>query len=119
MITVPALCLCRGMDNALKAELPLLFSSILPVPFAFSRTGVLLGITTMLIVGACNSYTGVLMLRAAAITGHESYEGVAGAVGGRAWKVRTSWSNQIYNLKNYADRQIPKGSSYSYCFHLR
>lgn len=42
----------------------------------------------MLIVGACNSYTGVLMLRAAAITGHDSYEGVAGAVGGRSWKVR-------------------------------
>ena len=61
-------------------------SSILPVPFAFARTGVLLGLCTMLVVGLCNTYTSTLMLRAAALTGHDSYEGVAYAVGGRAWK---------------------------------
>ena len=64
------------------------------MPFAFARTGVLLGLCTMLVVGLCNTYTSTLMLRAAAITGHDSYEGVAYAVGGRAWKVtRLSLSN--------------------------
>ena len=60
---------------------------MLPVPFAFSRMGVLLGIVTMAIVAYSNSLTSVLLLRAAGLTGHDSYEGVAYAIGGRVWKV--------------------------------
>ncbi len=62
-------------------------SSVLPLPFAFSRTGILLGITTMLVVGYCNAHTCALLLRAAGRTGHDSYEGVAEAIGGKPWKV--------------------------------
>jgi hypothetical protein len=62
-------------------------SSVLPVPFAFSHMGVLLGVVTMAVVAYSNSLTSVLLLRAAGLTGHDSYEGVAQAVGGRAWKV--------------------------------
>ena len=49
--------------------------------------GVLLGIVTMAIVAYSNSLTSVLLLRAAGLTGHDSYEGVAYAIGGRIWKV--------------------------------
>lgn len=62
-------------------------SSVLPLPFAFSRTGILLGLVTMLVVGFCNAHTCMLLLRAAGSTGHDSYEGVAEAIGGRTWKV--------------------------------
>ena len=62
-------------------------SSVLPVPFAFSRMGVLLGIITMAVVAYSNSLTSVLLLRAAGLTGHDSYEGVAYAIGGKYWKV--------------------------------
>ncbi len=69
-----------------SCHLPLC-SSVLPVPFAFSRMGVLLGVLTMAAVAYSNSLTSVLLLRAAGLTGHDSYEGVAQAVGGRVWKV--------------------------------
>lgn len=59
---------------------------MLPVPFAFSRMGVLLGVLTMAVVAYSNSLTSVLLLRLAGLTGHDSYEGVAQVVGGRAWK---------------------------------
>lgn len=62
---------------------------MLPLPFAFSRTGILLGLVTMVIVGFCNAHTCMLLLRAAGSTGHDSYEGVAETIGGRPWKVQT------------------------------
>lgn len=68
----------------------MLSSSVLPLPFAFSRTGILLGLVTMLVVGFCNAHTCMLLLRAAGSTGHDSYEGVAEAIGGRTWKVRAA-----------------------------
>ncbi|CAK0750260.1 hypothetical protein CVIRNUC_001976 [Coccomyxa viridis] len=51
--------------------------------------GVLLGIVTMAVVAYSNSLTSVLLLRAAGLTGHDSYEGVAYAIGGKGWKVLT------------------------------
>ena len=81
-------------------------SSILPVPFAFARTGVLLGLCTMLVVGLCNTYTSTLMLRAAALTGHDSYEGVAYAVGGRAWKARMPLCAPVHIRCNAAARRL-------------
>ena len=65
---------------------PRLRSSVLPVPFAFSRMGVLLGVLTMAVVAYSNSLTSVLLLRAAGLTGHDTYEGVAQAVAGPVWK---------------------------------
>lgn len=50
--------------------------------------GVLLGIVTMAVVAYSNSLTSVLLLRAAGLTGHDTYEGVAYAIGGKYWKVR-------------------------------
>jgi len=61
---------------------------VLPVPFAFARMGVVPGVVTILVVAYSNTLTSSLLLRAAAHTGCFSYEGVAEAVGGRAWKVR-------------------------------
>jgi amino acid permease len=68
--------------------LGILGSSVLPVPWAFSRAGVAAGLGTSLAVAAANAYTGVLLLRAAAHTGRRTYEGVAEAAGGsRAWRL--------------------------------
>ena len=69
---------------------------MLPVPFAFSRMGVLLGIVTMAVVAYSNSLTSVLLLRAAGLTGHDSYEGVAYAIGGKGWKVHPSLRDKGY-----------------------
>ena len=63
-------------------------SSLLPLPYAFAKTGLLLGVTTMLVVAGCNAASCYWLLRAAHATGHDSYEGVAGAIGGKNWKVR-------------------------------
>lgn len=67
-------------------------SSVLPIPYAFSRSGVLLGIGTSVVVGGCNLVTCLLLLRVAHATGHDSYEGVALAIGGKPWKVLTQVS---------------------------
>ena len=58
------------------------------MPYAFSKTGVLLGIVVMLVVAGSNCLTSVLLLKAAGKTGKDSYEGVALAIGGNTWKVR-------------------------------
>lgn len=49
--------------------------------------GILLGVITAGVVAYSNTLTSVLLLRAAGLTGHDSYEGVAHAVGGPVWKV--------------------------------
>lgn len=72
--------------------LAILGSSLLPVPYAFSKTGVLLGILVMLVVAGSNCLTSLLLLRAAGKTGHDSYEGMALAIGGPTWKVLTQIS---------------------------
>lgn len=68
---------------------PMCCSSVLPVPFAISRTGVLMGLVTMLVVAFSNALTSILLLRAAGRTGHDTYEGVAEAAGGGLLKVGT------------------------------
>ena len=67
-------------------------SSVLPVPFAISRTGVLMGLLTMLVVAYSNALTSILLLRAAGKTGHDTYEGVAEAAGGPLLKVQLAVS---------------------------
>eukprot|EP00884_Botryococcus_braunii_P011112 jgi/Botrbrau1/20000/Bobra.200_1s0008.1 len=66
--------------------LAILGSSTLPIPFAFSRLGLLLGIFTMALVAACNAVSSHVLLRAAGSFHHDSYEGVAEAAGGRTLK---------------------------------
>lgn len=64
-------------------------SSVLPIPYAFSRLGVLYGLLTQLVVAICNATASVLLLDAASEVGHSSYEGVAEAIGGKTWKLLT------------------------------
>ena len=67
-------------------------SSLLPVPYAFSKTGVLLGILVMLVVAGSNCLTSLLLLKAAGKTGRDSYEGMALAIGGPTWKASETYS---------------------------
>jgi solute carrier family 38 (sodium-coupled neutral amino acid transporter), member 11 len=62
-------------------------SSVLPVPFAFSKIGVVTGLVTMAIVAYANELTSRLLTRAAAYSGKSSYEELAEWAGGRRWKV--------------------------------
>lgn len=64
----------------------LLGSSVLPVPYAFSRTGVLMGLLTAGLVSYANSLTAVLLINVAGATGKTTYESLAEKVGGRGWK---------------------------------
>lgn len=62
-------------------------SSILPIPFAISKTGVLVGCLTMVVVAWANDATSCMLIRAAGATGKPTYEALAEWAGGRAWKV--------------------------------
>lgn len=63
-------------------------SSILPIPFAVSKTGVLVGCLTMLLVSWANDATSCMLIKAAAATGKPTYEALAEWAGGKPWKVR-------------------------------
>lgn len=86
--------LARGSPRAVSDSEGPSRSSVLPVPFAFARMGVLPGVVTALVVAYANTLTSTLLLRAAAHTGCYSYEGIAEAVGGRVWKVSAARSLQ-------------------------
>ena len=62
-------------------------SSVLPVPYAISRTGVLMGVITAGLVSYANSLTGVLLVHVAGATGKKTYEALAEKLGGRGCKV--------------------------------
>jgi amino acid permease len=57
------------------------------MPFAIAKTGVLVGLLTMLVVGWACDATSCMLIRAAAATGRPSYESLAEWAGGRPWKV--------------------------------
>lgn len=61
-------------------------SSVLPLAWAFSVTGVVVGLSMLLIVAAANTYTCDILLHAARITGARDYEGLAFAVGGKPFR---------------------------------
>ncbi|KAI8464659.1 MAG: transmembrane amino acid transporter protein-domain-containing protein [Monoraphidium minutum] len=69
--------------------LGVLGSSVLPLPFAISKTGILLGCTTMVVVAWTNVATSCMLIRASARTGRLTYEGLAEWAGGRSWRVAT------------------------------
>ena len=58
---------------------------MLPIPYAFSRTGVSAGLLAALCVALCNTITSRLLLRVAARLHVFSYEKLAATVGGQAW----------------------------------
>ncbi|KAK9867720.1 hypothetical protein WJX84_002234 [Apatococcus fuscideae] len=60
------------LSAAATLTLSILGSSVLPIPFAFSKMGVLVGVLTMGIVASANCLTSTLLLRAALKTGHSA-----------------------------------------------
>lgn len=68
-------------------NLAIMGGSVLPMPYAMSKTGVLLGMLTMLLVALCNDYTTCLTISAAYTTGLDSFEALAYWAGGKHWKV--------------------------------
>eukprot|EP00195_Chlamydomonas_chlamydogama_P010179 CAMPEP_0202911386 /NCGR_PEP_ID=MMETSP1392-20130828/54859_1 /ASSEMBLY_ACC=CAM_ASM_000868 /TAXON_ID=225041 /ORGANISM="Chlamydomonas chlamydogama, Strain SAG 11-48b" /LENGTH=145 /DNA_ID=CAMNT_0049601869 /DNA_START=25 /DNA_END=459 /DNA_ORIENTATION=+ len=72
--------------------LAVLGSTILPVPYAFSKMGVIAGVTTMMLVAFVNASTCCMLIRAAAATGRYTYEELAYWAGGRKAKVLTQVS---------------------------
>jgi len=69
-------------------NLAIMGSSVLPMPYALSKTGVLVGMIIMLLVAVCNDYTTCLTISAAYTTGLDSFEALANWAGGPHWKVR-------------------------------
>ncbi|KAG2499638.1 hypothetical protein HYH03_002577 [Edaphochlamys debaryana] len=72
--------------------LGVLGSTVLPVPYAFSKTGVAAGAVTMGLVAAANDATCCMMVRSAAHTGFTTYEQLAGWAGGPKARVFTQVS---------------------------
>lgn len=70
-----------------------LCSTVLPVPYAFSKTGIGLGALTMGLVAVANDITCCMMIRAAAHVGCSTYEQLSEWAGGKKARVRamTSW----------------------------
>ncbi|MEW5318684.1 MAG: hypothetical protein WDW38_009886 [Sanguina aurantia] len=73
-------------------SLGVLGSTILPVPYAFSKVGVSVGCLTMAVVAAANDATCSMMIRAAAFTGLDTYEALAEWAGGPNFKKVTQAS---------------------------
>jgi len=57
------------------------------MPYAISRSGVVVGLVIMMLVAACNTFTTLLMVSSAYETGLDSYESLALWAGGQGWKV--------------------------------
>lgn len=72
--------------------LAILGSSVLPVPFAWARAGLVPGLLIMLVVAAANACACRLLMSAAEQTGHDTYDGVAGEAGGPKLKAVTQAS---------------------------
>ena len=62
--------------------LGILGSSLLPVPWAFSRLGIFVGGALALLVAMANAYTGTILIRAAGHLEKRTYEGVVAATFG-------------------------------------
>ncbi|KAF5827638.1 transmembrane amino acid transporter protein-domain-containing protein [Dunaliella salina] len=73
-------------------SLGVLGSTVLPVPYAFSKLGVFGGCFTAALVGLANDLTCTWLVQAAAMTGRYTYEGLADFAGGPKAKVVTQVS---------------------------
>jgi solute carrier family 38 (sodium-coupled neutral amino acid transporter), member 11 len=76
----------RAFHSAVTTlTLGILGSSVLPIPYCFSRLGVFPGLVVALIVALANAYTGTILIRAAGHLKKTTYEGtVAGAFRNKA-----------------------------------
>ncbi|GLI61167.1 hypothetical protein VaNZ11_003454 [Volvox africanus] len=72
--------------------LGVLGSTVLPVPYAFSKTGIAAGVLTMALVAAANDATCCMMIRAAAHTGLTTFEQLSEWAGGHKARVFTQVS---------------------------
>ena len=84
-------------------------SSVLSIPYAWSRLGVLCGLLTQIVVALCNAVASVLLLRTAAKVKQSTYENVAEAVGGPIWRIITQVTLQIY--KHSGTQEMPSACS--------
>uniref|UniRef100_A0A7S0S1I6 Amino acid transporter transmembrane domain-containing protein n=1 Tax=Chlamydomonas leiostraca TaxID=1034604 RepID=A0A7S0S1I6_9CHLO len=83
----------RALGSAVVTlTLGVLGSTILPVPYAFSKLGIAPGAATMAIVAFANDRTCCMLVRASAATGRCGYEALAEWAGGRRARVLTQVS---------------------------
>ena len=80
------------VSSCFTLTLAILGSSVLPVPFAWSRAGLVPGLLILLVVAAANACACRLLMSAAEETGRDTYDGVAGEAGGTKLKVITQAS---------------------------
>jgi amino acid permease len=69
--------------------LSILGSSVLPLPFCFSRLGVFPGLGVALIIALANAYTGIVLIRAAGHLKKRTYEGTVAAAFHNKTGIRT------------------------------
>jgi len=70
----------RAFRSAVSTlTLSILGSSVLPLPFCFSRLGIFPGLGVALIIALANAYTGILLIRAAGHLRKKTYEGTVAA----------------------------------------
>jgi sodium-coupled neutral amino acid transporter 11 len=70
----------RAFQSAVSTlTLGILGSSVLPLPYCFSRLGVGPGLAIAVIVALCNAYTGVVLIRAAGHLKKTTFEGTVAA----------------------------------------
>jgi amino acid permease len=101
----------RASTSACAAlSLGVLGSTVFPIPFAVSRTGLLSAALTMAAVAWANDQTSSWLIQAAAATGHSSYEALALWAGGRKFKRLTQlsliallWGTMVAGLCLIAD----------------
>jgi amino acid permease len=87
-------------------NLAIMGGSVLPMPYAISKTGVLVGMLTMALVALCNDYTTCLTISAAYTTGLDSFEALAYWAGGPHWKVRGTAAGWVAAGWATADQQV-------------
>ncbi|KAJ9521884.1 hypothetical protein QJQ45_024748 [Haematococcus lacustris] len=78
--------------HKVNLHMPVLRSTILPVPFAFSKLGVIPGCATMAVVAFVNDRTCLMLIRASNLTGRFGFEELAAWAGGRKARVLTQVS---------------------------
>jgi amino acid permease len=91
-------------------SLGVLGSTVFPIPFAVSRTGLLSAALTMALVAAANDATSGWLIDASRFTGHSSYEALAYWAGGERMKRLTQlsliallWGTMVAGLCLIAD----------------
>ncbi len=98
--------------------LGILGSSVLPIAYSFSRTGVLSGLCAALVVALANALSCTLLLRAAAATQQHTYEGVAEAAGGRFLASLSSFSLFLLLFGTLCgDFALLAGKAHSFTLH--